>query len=315
MKQSTFDAVKVLSQADQKDLSDRVLKTMEELGELAKKALPYANAFATNHRITTPNGILEEVADGMLCLLSIAYQLNFSDEDIDSMLVAKMQKWSDLQTRDLDAKWPVPFEIHITVKEGDVDRFREVCSGLGAKPLLLHLQTESHGIIPDLMTSSIKMGRNSDAMDEIVRISDGLTRAGFEVIRKKIEAAPWHPMAPTESGSDMPKDCYFESHLGVKVRDRAPLEEFVRQWNSETDQSLRTLGSKLKISRNAFKIKDGEQTIMLTYRNYKTIRTVFEVTVAMIARELKQAGFNVEKTIIEFSIYDSRESHDAAWIR
>lgn len=302
MNKNTFDAIKVLSLSDTKSLSQKTLKAMEELGELSKSVLPYDNAFATNHRIVSKEDILENVADTILCLLSIGYDIGASDEELDTMLVSKMQKWSDLQSRDREAKWPVPFEIHITVKEGDLTKFKETCASVGVKPLLLHLQTELDGIIPDLMTSSIIIGRNSDAMDHVEKVKTTLETAGFEVVRSKIEAAPWHPMAPTENNK-MPKDCYFECHFAVKIIDRGPLESYVRNIN------------RLKISRNPFKKhEDGQQTVMITYRDYVAGRPLFETTVKTIKDDMIAMGFNVDKTIIEFSVFDTKVSHDKKWI-
>jgi len=113
----------------------------------------------------------------------------------------------------------VPYEIHVTVEEADVDRFREACADLGVKPLLLALQLASGGVARDVMTSSIHRGDDPSAKGEARRIGEGLAAAGFRVARTKIETVPWHPLAPSrENGLEAAGGRYFEAHLAVACR-------------------------------------------------------------------------------------------------
>ena len=63
-------------------------------------------------------------------------------------------------------------------------------------------------VIKDVMTSSVFMGNNTGAYQEMKRISNGLWAAGFEILREKIETVPWHPAAPSSTNRSiiMPKD-------------------------------------------------------------------------------------------------------------
>ena len=166
MKQSTLDYIKTLSKSDTKTLVQKTLKTVEEVGELAKVVLPYENAFATTHRFVNKSQILEEVADSILCLYSIAYNIDATDEDIEQMVTHKMMKWADLQAREGRIKYPIPFEIHVTVNmtgyttdkgfkqdQLDVEAFKDVCKEIGVKPILLDLHLQEGAVIKDLMTS------------------------------------------------------------------------------------------------------------------------------------------------------------------
>ena len=111
----TNEFIKQLSLSDKKSLSQKALKTCEEVGELAKAILPFDSAHGTNHRFVDREKILEEIADVHLTNLSIAYSLGFSDEEITDMIHQKSLKWSELQAKEEKAQFPLPFEIHITV--------------------------------------------------------------------------------------------------------------------------------------------------------------------------------------------------------
>lgn len=301
--------VKELSTFDKKNLSQKTLKLMEEVGELAKATLPYEHAYGTNHRFITPEKILEESVDSILVALSIPYSLGFSDEDIAAMMKKKLDFWAELQARDALVSDKTPYELHLTVEKVDnLDDFRKACADLEVKPVLLDLQTHSSAVIRDAMTSSVFFGRNSDALTKLESIAWGLTQAGFNVVRKKIETVPWHPAAPSRTHANpvMPKDCYFECHLAIKT-----LDTFDRR------AALKELALKLgcHLSQNVFKRhEDGTVTIMATYRTYQGVYEDVLDTVKEIAQALGAAGFQVHKEIVEFSLYDTKVHHDAAWL-
>lgn len=305
MKQSTLDHIKKLTQNDTKTLSQKGLKTSEEVGELAAAILPYENAHGTTHRFIAKEHILEEVADVFLTSRSIAYQLGFTDLDIDQMIERKMLKWEELQQRHENANFPVPFEIHVTVKNAQREPFVEACKSLEVKPIILDLQMEDR-ILKDTMTSSKCYGHNSDAYREMKRISQGLTKLGFWVVREKIETVPWHPGAPSNKHGNpvMPQDCYFETHIAVVVTDETlpKVSEIAMSHNAH-------------LSRNAFKtFDDGHRIQMITHRVYEGVYEDFKVEAAKIRADLTEAGFEIENVVTEFSIYDTKVSHDSSWI-
>jgi len=125
-------------------------------------------------------------------------------------------------------------------KDIPVGAFKEACASLSTdkirvKPIILDLQDkEGDNVFIDTMTSSTFMGDNNSAYYEMKRISEGLSSQGFKVIREKIETVPWHPAAPSkvDGNSAMPKDCYFETHFGVRTTD-AHLSE-LREFAEET---------------------------------------------------------------------------------
>lgn len=310
MRPDLLKYIKELSTADRKNLSQKVLKLMEEAGELAKAALPYDHAFATNHRFVTPEKILEEAVDSILVALSIPYTLGFDDEDIANMMKKKADFWAELQARDARINDKTPYELHVTVEQASrLEDFRRVCAALEVKPIVLDLHTRNDGVIKDVMTSSVFFGRNAEALAQLERISAGLQREGLRVVRKKIETVPWHPAAPSRMHANpvMPKDCYFECHFAVKTLNDQPHMN-----------QLAALAKELKchLSKNVFKRHDeGHVTVMVTYRTYTDVYEDVKERVHYIARQLKSEGFGVEKELVEFSLYDTKVHHDAEWLK
>lgn len=326
------DYIKNLSIKDKKTLSQKALKTCEEVGELAKAILPFDSAPGTNHRFIGRDKILEEIADVYLTNISIAYSLNFTDEEITEMIQKKAVKWQEIQAKEDNSSFPLPFEIHVTVDmsriadgDGDpvngkklfVEDFKRQCKSLGVKPIVLELQLEN-GTLDDVMTSSKHFGDNRSAYEESERISRELSKMGYRVVRKKIETVPWHSAAPLVDGViPIPNDCYFESHIGVVIKpeQKENLNDFVDFLNDMFEQS--DSGGIAKMSQNFFKkSNDGSKFInMITYRNNLCGYDTFKEEVEMIKYSLVSNGFEFEKVEVEYAIYDTNVSHDNAWLK
>jgi len=325
----TNEFIKQLSLNDKKTLSQKALKTCEEVGELAKAVLPFDSAHGTNHRFVDREKILEEIADVHLTNISIAYSLNFTDEEIMNMIHQKSLKWSEIQSKEEQAQFPLPYEIHITVdgiemrdpimfdsKRFDQDYFTKVCKDyLCVKPITLDLEING-GSIRDVMTSSKHFGDNRSAYEESQRIVNRLKECGFDVLRTKIESVPWHPSAPIIStGKEIPNGCYFESHIGVIIspEEKEDLTDFVEI--TLKDKNIVDLSGKARLSRNFFKpAKDGKFVNMITYRSNICGRPKFQLEVETIKQMLIDGGFTFEKVEVEYAIYDTKVSHDSACI-
>lgn len=312
------DFIKKLSIKDKKTLSQKGLKLVEEIGELARVILPYDSAHGTNHRFIDREAILEEVVDVYLTNISIAHSLGFTDEEFNDMLVKKSEKWSQLQAAEEKAEFPLPFEIHVTVESPkDIDKFKQACSLIEVKPIVIDLEINDGSVIKDVMTSSKHFGDNRTAYEESERIVSELKNRGYKVVRNKIESVPWHPAAPVIStGKEIPNGCYFESHLGVVIKpeEKESLNEFVKY--TLTDSHLIELSGTAKLSQNFFKkSKDGSSFInMLTYRSNMCGSPKFKLEVEGIKHLLEEEGFEFEKVEVEYAVYDTNVTHDAKWI-
>ena len=319
------DYIKDLSIKDKKTLSQKGLKLVEEVGELARIILPYDSAHGTNHRFIDREALLEEVVDVYLTNISIAHSLGFTDEEFNEMLVRKSEKWGSLQAKEEKAEFPLPFEIHVTVDANNITEtkyneffsFKSVCDGIGVKPIVIDLEINDGSVIKDIMTSSKHFGDNRSAYEESKRICDALKKYGYKVLRNKIESVPWHPAAPVIStGKEIPNGCYFESHIGVVIKpeEKDELNNFV--FNVLSNGSLIELSGTAKLSQNFFKkSKDGSKFVnMLTYRSNMCGSPKFKLEVEGIKHLLQEEGFEFEKVEVEYAVYDTNVSHDAKWI-
>jgi NTP pyrophosphatase (non-canonical NTP hydrolase) len=345
------DFIKTLSIKDKKTLSQKGLKLVEEVGELARVILPYDSAHGTNHRFIDREAILEEVVDVYLTNISIAHSLGFTDEEFNDMLAKKSEKWSKLQANEEKAEFPLPFEIHVTVDFDELftniwsekiqskgvikypiedrkaerqewidkllDKFKDVCSKIGVKPIVIDLEINDGSIIKDIMTSSKHFGDNRSAYEESERICSELRKYGYKVLRNKIESVPWHPAAPVISnGKEIPNGCYFEAHIGVTIYpgQKNELNDFVK--STLTDGHLIELSGTAKLSQNFFKkSKDGSKFVnMLTYRSNMCGSPKFKLEVEGIKHLLQEEGFEFEKVEVEYAVYDTNVTHDAKWI-
>ena len=324
--------IRNLSIQDKKTLSQKALKTCEEVGELAKAILPFDSAPGTNHRFIDRDKVLEEIADVYLTNISIAYSLGFTDEEIEDMIQRKSVKWQEIQAKEDNASFPLPFEIHITVDmsrivdgDGDslkgrklfVDDFKKQCQYLGVKPIVIELQLEN-GTLEDVMTSSKHFGDNRSAYEESERIANKLIKLGYRVVRKKIETVPWHSAAPIIDGIlPIPNGCYFESHIGVVITpdEKQELNNFVEALNTGLEDT--GVGGVAKLSQNFFKkSNDGSKFInMLTYRNNVCGYNTFKDEVEMIKESLISSEFIYEKVEVEYAIYDTNVTHDDVWLK
>ncbi len=307
--------VQQLSDRDTKDLNGKTLKTGEETGELAKKVLAYTQSAGSLHRFVAAENVMEECADVILCALSIVHHLGFTRQDLESMMMRKAQKWDSIQQRELGTKGPYPYEIHVTVESADKKQFIQVCNSLNVKPIFLALQNRSGETkLHDVMTSSVHIGSDQSALLELERIAGGLTVMGLNVVRRKIETVPWHPAAPSVVNGvfNMPAGCYFESHLNVIIKAESPAE-FDRK-RKDLKGVAEQHGAHL--SKNVFKeFSPTEFTLMMTLRSYVVQRETFETRRDALHQTLQSLGFEVEKVITEFAVYDSKNDHDSAWLQ
>lgn len=249
----------------------------------------------------------------MLVLISMLYdeKLNISFEDLEQTIIYKANKWAELQNRELDIKYPLPYEIHVTVNaEGIIiDSFKDACRLLNVKPIVLDLEINNGSLIKDVMISSVFMGNNGEAIREVERISKGLKSFGFDVVREKVETVPWHPTAPSKKNNNlkMPENCYFECHFGILLNSQKEKEELKETLNSTIFD--------IHLSQNFFKKnQDGTYKIMATYRSYNDYYEQFEKNVKQIEELLKFDKYKLDKTLIEFSVYDTKVTHDSEWI-
>jgi NTP pyrophosphatase (non-canonical NTP hydrolase) len=295
-----IEQVERLSRRDTKSLSQKALKATEEVGELAKAVLPLEGAAGTTHRLPCEGKVIEECADLMLVAYSIMHSMGVSVEEAAQVIRRKADYWEFLQeNEDRAEEKGLVFEIHLTVGEAtDLTAFCADCVDLGVKPIILDLYTPGQ-TIKDIMTSSTFKGTTTEVVRHAKDLADDLRARGYDVVREKIETAPWHPAALHQPRRP---SRYFEAHLAFRAK-RAEVEAFAEKHG-------------VHLSANMMK-KRGKQVVMGTYRvdARETTAVDFAAAVDNIRAAATEAGFTVNPPIVEYSLSDTKENHDSEWIK
>lgn len=304
MNNNLLELIKGLSLADTKTLSQKALKLSEESGELSSKVLALENADGSRHKVFYKQDILEECADAILVALSIAYSLGYDSDSIDSMMQDKAYYWSSLRELDTsDGKYP--YEIHLTIEsaldEFDYDRFYSHCKEKGVKPIILDLEGQEQ-----ITTSTIVYGTVNDASTATDELTDWFelkeNEGGaylYDVVRRKIETVPWHPMTRSFDPNK-----YYETHFTFVVPE------------DEVDHVRYYCGQYgVHVSKNALKYDvDGMKKFMGTVRDY-TNREQHETRVSKILNYLKNNRIEPVKHITEYAFFDSNKQLDDKWMK
>lgn len=198
------------------------------------------------------------------------------------------------------------YEIHVTVAL-DPQRwadFLAVCAIMNVKPLMLENLHRDGEFRSDMLTSSVHKGHYKSAFEAMMSIEWSLGQADFKVIRSKIETPPWNaPSLPMRVNSiSMPEGCYLESHVNITITP-AQLDDVVVVANRHG----------AFISRNAKKVGDETQTIMVTYRSTSDLED-FQDHLEALRADLETSGFPVDKMITEYALCDSNPAHDQEWM-
>jgi len=135
---------------------------------------------------------------------------------------------------------------------------------------------------------------------------DGLRADGLQVVRVKIEAAPWGvgiPGSDAEAG-DAPAGRYFEHHVKVLL-DTAELG------------GLTALAEPYgaHVSRNARRTRlDGRHERFITQRCYRVGQPTARRHLAGLRAALDRGGYHVLEVEEEYVVYDDNPAIDAGWI-
>ena len=106
-----LDEIFRLADLDQKDLTQKALKLCEEAGEVAQAVLSYTKAPVCGYKNKNQGDVLEELSDVIIVALSIARKLEFSKEDIDTVIENKLAKWEKKINDSKEQKHPGIIEI------------------------------------------------------------------------------------------------------------------------------------------------------------------------------------------------------------
>jgi hypothetical protein len=200
------------------------------------------------------------------------------------------------------------FESHITVEPLDTpgrERFRNVCTILGVKPVLIEMLAGNSPSQP--MTAAYHRGTGRSAALEVAAAAKRLRAEGFAISRVKLEAVATNEGVPEtdDAAAAEPPGCYFEFHIKLVLPEEADLE------------ALRTVCERFaaRLSRNAFKQHaDGRTERFVTFRLYRMGRQSAFARMDELTAALAASGFEVAHRNREYTLFDSHVALDAGWI-
>jgi hypothetical protein len=210
------------------------------------------------------------------------------------------------------------FEIHIFVEPLDppadrIEAFGAACASAKAtKALLLMLDYAGKGYVGVLQSSRYVEGDEAAAREAARADAELLRRAGFTVIREKVEALASDPGVPRDAqeAARSPADRYFEFHLLIDGK-HGPL--------SEADmQALRGLSAEfatrfarpVPLSYNA--LKPAQRFLNLRARGCGLAEAMQPVDA--LAAAIAERDLVVKKTIAEYICFDSNRAVDNGWL-
>lgn len=305
-----------LAKDDQRTLLDLANKLFADSDSL--KTMVNADSTKSLSKTFSDKEVIADKAVDIFVNAAIALmKIGLDSGEIDNLIRSKL---TDLTGTIHSTDQKYPFEIHITVeipKNSSFDeylhKFVEACSMAKVKPIMLDLQNQSSKhVMNDATTSSKFFGTEEEAKAEVERICKILSESNFNVIRKKIETAIWHEKAQKK---ELSPGEYFECHVGLmiptdNIEDRmTKLSEICKKHSAH-------------LSRNTMKNSDNGQLIqMATIRTYESPdkehvsnRKYFENEIESFAKDLTDNGYEYEKLVYEFALYDTKNSHDKEWL-
>ncbi|MEU5214162.1 hypothetical protein [Streptomyces sp. NPDC020742] len=137
--------------------------------------------------------------------------------------------------------------------------------------------------------------------------ADALRAAGFDVVRTKIEAAPWTAGVPStdEEAVGLGPGYYFEHHLKLLLARFAPLESLLAI----------AVGHGAHLSRNARRVRsDGRVERFVTQRCRMVGLGTAGQRLDALSGQLRAAGLHLAALEREFVVYDGNLALDAGWL-
>lgn len=195
------------------------------------------------------------------------------------------------------------FESHVTVAACDEAAFAQTCDALGVKALFISLPRGKTMRQP--MTGAHHRGPLPDILLTVHELARELVKAGFEVIRTKIEAVGPHRDLPQtdEAARSAPASNYFEHHAKVVL----PSAE------SEAAIAAAFAGLGAYLSRGAPR-SDGLELRFVTLRSWGLGQASADARFDRVLALAGELGLPLRNRLREYTVYDSALEVDAGWM-
>jgi hypothetical protein len=199
------------------------------------------------------------------------------------------------------------FEVHLTIRAiGPLDAFRAWCAVERCKCVRIVL---ARGMQVEQPMATWRRGATSlaDVLAEATKRARKLKRAGFAVVRVKIEADCFNDDVPaTDNHALLRPPCnYFEHHV-----------KLLRETTAGRDLLLRVcLEHAAHLSQNAWREPaDGFEERFVTLRSYRVGRSTSQQRLQGLLTALAEAGERIIEVESEYAVHDSNLALDAGWL-
>lgn len=214
------------------------------------------------------------------------------------------------------SEFPGNYECHITVEiePRQIEQFKKVCAQLDSKSLVIVLDNGQYPRQP--MLAKILKGSPAEVVCSIESIHNELSKL-FRIIRIKVETEFGCPSLPSNrvEASGLPKDCYFEFHVRIKLPKDEALDDLRREVkiydghlsNNALSENEETFENDAVLK----KITYQQRFITQRFRNVG--KDEAEQGLEKLLNFLKQKKLHVDKVVREFNIFDSNAYLDSGW--
>jgi hypothetical protein len=199
------------------------------------------------------------------------------------------------------------FEVHLTVRAvGTLDAFRAWCEAELCKSARIVL---ARGMQVEQPMATWRRDATvlPDVLAEATERAQDLERAGFTVVRVKIEADPSNDDVPaTDDAALLQPSCnYFEHHVKLRRKADAGRELLLNV----------CLDHAAHLSRNAWREPAGGfEERFVTLRSYRIGRSASEQRLQRLLAALQRTGEQIIDVESEYTVYDSNLALDAGWL-
>lgn len=78
---------------ERKTAIEVTVKLMEEVGEMSQALLSSLDICGCGYKGFTREDVIEEIADVIICALSVAEKMNATEEELTNEILRKIKKW------------------------------------------------------------------------------------------------------------------------------------------------------------------------------------------------------------------------------
>jgi hypothetical protein len=195
------------------------------------------------------------------------------------------------------------FESHVTVAACDEAAFAKTCDELAVKALFISLPQGKTPRQP--MTGAHHRGPLREIMLVVHELARDLVKAGFEVIRTKIEAVGPHRDLPQSDAEAQaaPSSNYFEHHAKIVLP------------STEREPAIAAAFAELGayLSRGAPR-NDGVEQRFVTLRSWGLGQASADARFDRVLALAAELGLPLRNRLREYTVYDSALDVDAGWM-